>query len=244
MRTTLRRCININNGYAPYPPVAFPAPITYGALDNPPGVPLNPGYPSIIAASIRLTTLLDDMTFDNSGQPAVPANQVDRGGRYNVAWLIRRPRQNVPDEVDLKVLVYAGRSPTDTPSPEHVFANATTAPGQKLISIPLGGNPPPPLRKGGWIAFSRVIPPVIDPVSGQPTTTMYPTLDFYRVAGVNDDAADPLLVELESPIRSEGDPLPPAPPPANYLGTVVVFENLIEVFDRGMVSASGGMGGK
>jgi hypothetical protein len=234
-RTTLRRCIAINGGYPlPWQVTTPPTPF---AIPNPPAA-----YPTMIPVNIRLTTLLDDFTYDAAGQPSAPAGQIERGGRYNVSWLIRRPRMNVPDEITLHVLVYAGRSPTDTPSPEHTFPNAITGPGQKLIQFPLNGQPPPPLRKGAWVAYSRVIPPIPDPTNpmAPPTTTAYPTLDFYRVAGVNDDTAGQITVELDTAVRAEGPPPPLGP--VNYTGTLIVFENLLEVFERGMLSAQGGSG--
>jgi Prokaryotic N-terminal methylation motif len=258
MRTTLRRCINVNNGYplpwSPFPPVPpypynvplLPPPVTYPGpppLEIPPGVPPNPPYPSQIRTTIRLTTLLDDMTFDNAGQPAVPAGQVERGGRYNVAWLIQRPRNDKPDEVVLKVLVYGGRSPTDTPSPETAYALVAAAqPGQKLIQLDITGKAMPNLRHGGWIALCRPIP-VLDPNTLQPAGTTYPSIEFYRVAAVNDETPNVLTVETESPVKSEG----PLPPLGQYGGpgqpvVAVVFENLLEVFERGVLTASGGTG--
>src|SRR5205823_3823133 len=168
MRTTLRRCINLNNGYPlpwttfPPTPVPLPPPITYAVPDTPPGQPVNPPYPSQIMTTIRLTTLLDELTLATAndtvntpaqymqGEPATPAGQIERGGRYNVSWLIQRPRNDFPAEVVLKVLVYAGRSPTDTPSPETPYALVAPAlPGEKLIQLDITGQAMPNLRRGG-----------------------------------------------------------------------------------------------
>src|SRR5262245_101880 len=232
-RTTLRRCININNGYpnpTGVPPPAFPTPFPL-IPPAPAGTP-PPAYPSIPAAVTRLTTLMDDMTMSRvSGEPETAATgQIDRGGRYNVSWLIQRPKTNVPSEVNLTVLVYAGRPPTDTPSPELSFPNSIAWAGgdPKVIQVNLGNQPKPELRKGRWIAFSIPVGPPAVPVQ-----VAYPTLDFYRITAVNDDNPNSLLVELESPVRQYGQV-----PVGGYTGVAIVFENLMEVFDRGVVSAA------
>ena len=224
VRTTLRTAIS-----------GFPSRLYLTPDSTPPGS-MNPAAPyfpyppapahfSDIRKGIRLTTLLDDITFDaNANVDTAATLQVERAGRYNVAWLLRRERNNVKQEVHIHVLVYGGRAATDVPSPETAFQNSTTGPGQKTIQVPLGGQAPPNLRKGGWIAFSHLVTPVFGASS--------PTLDFYRVVGVNDETPGMLLVEIETSIKVEG--------PANsYSGYAIVFDNLLEVFDRGLVSSSG-----
>jgi len=54
-------------------------------------------------------------------------------------------------------------------------------------------------------------------------------LDFYRVASVNDDTPDMLGVEFESPMKSY-QVVPGSP------AFVIVFDNLFEVFDRGLIT--------
>src|SRR5829696_6738834 len=208
MRTTLRRCINLgppgNPGYPfPWSPLTMvppyplnvplqPPPVSYAGpppVEDPPGVPPNPPYPSNIRATIRLTTLQDDLSLATAndpsnnppqymqGEPAIPAGQIERGGRYNVAWLIQRPRNDFPAEVTLKVLVYAGRSPTDTPSPETPYPlKGPALPGEKLIRMDITGQAMPSLRRGGWVALCRPIVP--DPAAGQPPPfTPYPSIE-------------------------------------------------------------------
>jgi hypothetical protein len=195
-----------------------PRPINY--INPIPGQAVT--YPALIQPAIRLTTLLDEFTYDTSGEPAAGSGQLERGGRYTVAWLIQRSRNDVPAEVNVNVLVYAGRSPTDTPSPESAFV-ADSAAGSKQIIVRLNGQAPPALRKGSWIAWTMPVTPV--------NGVTYPVLDFYRVVGVSDEVPDQLSVEIEAPIKS-------------YVGAtytnraVVVFENLVEVFERGSVSPS------
>lgn len=225
-RTTLRSAIS-----------GFGAPTRlYQTPDStPPGImnsaapyfpyPPMPAHFSDIKRAIRLTTLLDDITFDANGNVDTASTmQVERAGRYNVAWLLRRERNDVKQEVHIHVLVYGGRAATDVPSPETAFQNSTAQSGFKTINVPLGGQATPNLRKGGWIAFSHTVPKT---GGGQ-----RPTLDFYRVVGVNDDTPGSLIVEIETSIKEEGGP-------GNYTGYAIVFDNLLEVFDRGLVSSSG-----
>ena len=67
-----------------------------------------------------------------------------------------------------------------------------------------------------------------------PTETLYPTLDFYRVVGLNDDDPNNLVVEVETPIKQQ----PPVAtnPLGRYDGVAIVFDNLFEVFDRGTIT--------
>jgi prepilin-type N-terminal cleavage/methylation domain-containing protein len=192
--------------------------------------------------TVRLTTLLDDMTFDRGGEPASYATgQLERGGRYNTAWLIQRPRNNVPQEVRVRVLVFAGRSPTDTPSSETLYPASASGyvngvdPKPNSVSMYLNGQAKPNIRKGSWVAFSTTANP--------PGGTPYSIFDFYRISGINDDNPNVLVVEFEEPLRTyETGTLPqPAayePGPTRLNGYIVVFDNLYEVFDRGVVSMS------
>lgn len=264
MRTTLRRCVDL-------PAPSLNPPLIPGySTSNVSGLGYDPGwrpqwmgviapgpappiaFPSIIQAVIRLTTLPDDMTFARpgdgsvnaiSGEPADFTGQIDRGGRYNTAWLLHRTRHDVPREVNVDVLVYAGRSPTDTASAEVPF-NAVTQPRQKNILIGLAANQPAPaLRRGGWIGFSHLVQannptPTVQGVPPTPLATPYPTLDFYRIAGLNTDNPNFVIVELEEEIKVAG----PTDQAGNYTGVALVFENLVEVFNRGTVTATGAIG--
>lgn len=200
----------------------FPHP--YYSLDPTDRTPTGVGnpYPPDTRMAIRLTALLDDLTFDAGGEAAAPTGQLERAGRYSAAWLIQRPDNSKYGDVKVTVLVYAARSLSDVPSSETAFVAQATA-GEKLIVVSLGGQAAPPLRRGGWIAFSHLVP-----TSAKGNR---PTLDFYRVTGINNDTPDTLYVETETPIKSEGGAFA-------YNGSAIVFDNLLEVFDRGVVSAS------
>jgi hypothetical protein len=51
------------------------------------------------------------------------------------------------------------------------------------------------------------------------------------VVAVNDDTPDQLALELESPIKQQTPLLG-----NTYSGSVIVFDNLFEVFDRGLIT--------
>lgn len=191
---------------------------------------------------IRLTTLLDDMSWDVNGEPSATTGQLDRGGRYTCAWMIQRPKNNIPHEVRLTVLVFGGRSPTDTPSAETAFQVSPQNGGgvfnyfdgidPKPNTIVVNGvQTMPNIRRGSWVGFSLLIAPQ----GGTP----YPTLDFYRVTSITDDIANSgkLALELEQPLRSYSTATIVGHNGGSFGGTVVFFDNLLEVFDRGMVSA-------
>jgi hypothetical protein len=250
VRTTLRRAISNPPNDAPNPATSFPRQAPYRPGPSiPPLVswnypfypqaggapnPYNPAgrpdpYQSLdFRANIRLTSLLDDITFDGSGEASAATNQLERAGRYSAAWLIQRSRNDVPTDVDVKVLVFAGRSVTATPSAETSYT-ATTSPGTKTIVMTLGGQAAPRLRRGAWVAFVLPIPP-----TPQTTEVAYPAMDFYRVVGVNDDLPDTLVLEVETPIKRQSPTAMGAG--GNYNGAVVVFDNLFEVFDRGTIT--------
>ncbi len=192
---------------------------------------------------IRTTTMLDDMSWDINGEPANNTGQLDRGGRYNCAWLIQRPKNNVPHEVHLYVLVYGGRSPTDTPSAETTFTGTVynyidgVDPKPNSVTIAANAQSTPNVRRGGWVAFSVLIRPT---ALGNVPTVPYPAFDFYRIAAVTDDISTngTMTLEFEQPLRTYSTTSFGGQYNGGTLtGTLVVLDNLLEVFDRGMVSA-------
>ena len=75
--------------------------------------------PTALQASIRTSALLDDMSFDLSGQPTNSGGQIDRGGRYNVAWLFQRPKQSARAEANMTILVFNSRPLSDVAAWAH-----------------------------------------------------------------------------------------------------------------------------
>lgn len=219
----------------------YPRPFTYDVTTGNANGPTILGFNQSVI--LRSTTLLDDMSFDQqTGEPSTLTGQIDRGGRYTVAWLIQRQTNQAPSEVNVQVLAFSGRSPTDTPSPEHTFTFAMAS--DRSVLLNLAGQPVPPIKKGGFIALSflsqRPSPPNPVPGPGGGAARFFaPTFDFYRVVATNEVSPTVLLVELESPIKNYTRSATQQPPATNTPLQAVVFENLFEVYDRGTVSAIG-----
>jgi prepilin-type N-terminal cleavage/methylation domain-containing protein len=213
----------------------YPLPFTAARRNFPPVAPAPYPWQGSLPQVIRNTTLLDDMTFDQLGEPAAATGQLERGGRYSVAWLIQRTTNAAQSEVNVQVLAFSGRSPTDTPSEEYAYTFAGNINQPNTVLLDITNLPIPPIKKGGWIALSLTVPrPPLLP--NGPPNGAYPTFDFYRVISVNDETPNRLVVELESPMNRYGMGTPTAP---TFTGTAVVFDNLFEVYDRGSVSAVG-----
>jgi len=156
----------------------------------------------------RMCVLLDDMSFNNQGK-AVPVN---RGGRYNCAFLLQRPKNNLRHEVNVKVVVYQNR-PVDTPVAEmYLGVAANLVPNTETITIATAGLP-----KNAWLLL-------IGPAS----TSHEPFADFYRVTGINGSS-----VSISPPIRQRklGG--------AAYSASVIFMDNVCEVFDRGTITPYG-----
>jgi hypothetical protein len=205
----------------------------------------------------------DEFSYDGNGEPSALSGQLDRGGRYNVAWFLQRPKNNIPHEVHLQILVFAGRSPTDTAATEEVFGafatdySPTIDPKPKSLTVQVNGAKPN-LMKGKWLAFTTTVQPQpLRPANApftDPRGVPYRAFDFYRIAAVEEIDANTVTVELEEPLRSYGGNVPDAatlqailpqwvptsanPPIGILTGQVVVFDTLFEVFDRGLVSAA------
>jgi hypothetical protein len=236
-------------------PIGWRTQIQYGALNQQyvagqVGLPVRCNlaatpFPGPYTPTIRNTTMLDEFSYDRNGEPSALTGQLDRGGRYNVSWLIQRPKNNVADQVNLTVLVFAGRSPTDTPSAETVFqavaANYLPLVDPKPKSLTITYNPNngrPGFLKGKWVAFTTPIQPQPAPPNG--TGVPYPSFDFYRIAAVTDIDDVTINLEFEQPLRTYDTTLMQwNAGTGNLTGSLVIFDNLFEVFDRGTVSASG-----
>lgn len=205
---------------------SYPLTFLTAMSPNPPVPPAPWQWGASIPAIVRNTTLLDDMTFDAAGEPAAFTGQLERGGRYNVSWLIQRASNATQSEVKIHVLAFSGRSPTDTTALEYPYPFLVIDP--KVIQLNVASQAAPPIKKGGFIALSYQVP---RPAGTLPANSSYPTFDFYRVVSVNDDSGN-YYVELETPVKQPSGVIP-------IRQMAVVFDNLFEVYDRGVVSASG-----
>jgi hypothetical protein len=182
--------------------------------------------PNPTLLTLRWFTLLDDITFADTGVPAMPAGQVQREGRYSWAYLLRRPRASVASVVDLTVVVYSQRPLQLTtaafqPVGETAYA-AVGARGSKVVTLAVGaGQRQPDLRKGSWILDASVVP---TPIGTPPVQSVTVHGFFYRVVGLTEVNPTTMELELETSLK---EALPQAG------GRVVVMDNVAEVFDKG-----------
>jgi hypothetical protein len=174
---------------------------------------------------LRWCTLLDDMAFSESGVPVTPAGVPSPlyEGRYSWAYLLRAPvaaQSTQAQGVNLSVVVYSGRQPALTNGGGLVGESAYVAvfdPSKPYVTVTW--NPAvqekPAIRRGGWICDATMpIPPATAPINGY----------FYRVVGVSDTGPNSMDVELQS------NPIAAANP-----GVLLILENVVEVFDKGVL---------
>jgi hypothetical protein len=225
------------------------------------GVPVTPGFarrslslsglvpgrtmPLTAAETTRWFTLLDDITFKSGepadGTPEVPAGGfVKRGGRYTWAYLLKRPRAYSPEVVDLSVVVYGSR-PVQVPGGENSYfaaSDTSVPPNPNILNV--YWNPAstdkPPFRKGVWVLDTTVD---LTPNPASPAQPwQVPRGYFYRVVGTTDLGLDTgtglnvTQLEIQSPLKAVLPPPNPAKPSPG-MGTIVLMEQVVEVFDRG-----------
>lgn len=164
------------------------------------------------AATIRWFTLLDDLQFKRDATPEGSPVQVRREGRFSWAYMIRRLKPDDPRALQFCVVVYQNRpvilsSASYLAPGEQAYPGAQFSVGQKTVTVNHGGNKPK-LRKGGWI---------MDATPGPEQGF------FYRAVSVKDTSANTVTIEVQTPFRFKTD----------KAGTLVVMENVIEVFERG-----------
>jgi hypothetical protein len=202
-----------DDGSGPSWPVfvdAFGAAVNFAPLGSSPLSPgitrVAPAYASTPPLAGRWFTLPDDLTFAPDATPAGGA--VQRGGRYTWAYLLRRPRANAPSVVDLTVVVYAGRD-TQAGTGEAVYAASGVKGSSGLLLSYAAAQGKPGLRRSAWLLDMTLNP-----------ATKRTQADFYRVVNVGEQAGA-LALEVD-------------PPLAEDVSSVVVLDNAIEVFHRGM----------
>jgi hypothetical protein len=135
---------------------------------------------SLFGPSLRFSTLMDDLTYDETGSGApsadlnpvaVPlptqtgnAGKVERQGRFNWLAVLQRPNADRPDEVNIQIAVFDGRAPGFAPvGQELVYPrdNGVTlvtglpqlvvfAPGSTAVRVYYAGERPP-ISKGKWV---------------------------------------------------------------------------------------------
>jgi prepilin-type N-terminal cleavage/methylation domain-containing protein len=199
-------------------------------------LPATGGPPNQLTARIKLFSLMDDMTFTNTGKASDPAanppqSAVIRGGRYNAAYLVQRQVNSLPHTANLTVVVYQNRPVADTPNAETYLATTQLTPGDTRVDFPKAGIPS--LRKGTWILITGFMQvPLGVGLPTNPGHQIYAYANFYRIVSVQDDGVNYHL-EVSPPLK---DNLPPQKyRPAglqSYPGNILAIDNVAEVFER------------
>jgi hypothetical protein len=209
--------------------------------------PLGSGGVPTVAGCLKWCSIQDDLNFSSDIDPASGSNYlglaanppafppvnglgtVQRNLRYSFAWMMRMPRAASPSVVDVSVLVFSGRSLdlVGFDTQEKAYTAVFNAPANTIsLYQPAGATEPPSLRRGQW---------VLDASVSTVTGTLSARGFFYRIVSVSDPILDPtnntyyVTVEVQTPLRQWPDL---ASFPASQ-GTVVIFDNLVEVFDDG-----------
>ncbi len=191
-------------------------------------------------AILRWCTVQDDIGFYSDGpnqglaasppllvQPGRQAGSVQRNLRYSYAWLCRMPRAGAPNVVDVSTLVFSGGRSLDLVgfgNEEGVYSAFFNTPGANQITINLSaGQNNPDLRPGNWILDASMAP------AGGPPTQLAGY--FYRIVNVsNDPVSGQMTLEVQTPLRG---PWGTSTNPVSGTGTLIVFDNLLEVFEDG-----------
>jgi type II secretory pathway pseudopilin PulG len=178
-----------------------------GASALSPGVTrVAPAYARTPALAGRWFALPDDLNFGPDATPA--GGSVQRGGRYTWAYLLRRPRADTPAVVDLTVVVYAGRD-TQAGTGETAYVASGARGENSLLLSYTAAQGKPGLRRGAWL---------LDVTLNAATKRTQAV--FYRVVNVGEETGW-LTLEVEPALQED-------------VNTVVVLDNAIEVFHRGL----------
>jgi hypothetical protein len=176
-----------------------------------------------INLAYRWCSLLDDLQFDGDGKPVLAGNFVERDIRYSWAYLLRRPKFKDPAAVDLTVVVYSGRS-LQLVLGERAYEGIRFDRTSRSVAVPWtgAGQDRPPVKKGGWI---------LDATMAYNDGTRWvpePHGFFYRVSEVTDGPGNQIVLQLETNPRLDSFA------GTNNYGVLVVLENVVEVFEKGL----------
>ena len=239
-----RRSIQFPFARLPLPPVTGP----------PPYLPA----PMTAGQAMRLCSLTDDITFSKGGDSLSAggaAGIVERAARYNCSWLVQRFRNNGRTEANVHIVVYQGRPAADQAWKETVYlierpstavnADTVVAPGANELTIITNGVRPA-LHHGNWVLISGLSTrPAVAPGTPPPV----PIAEFYRVTAMTDVSPNNqpnsrFALELASPVRAVVSPptvtstTPGGANPFTYAARLIVLQGVVEVFDRGTITAT------
>lgn len=171
------------------------------------------GFPATDVRRIReFFTFMDDMSFAKGNPGLQPP--VDREPLYSVAYTTRLPRANTTNVVELDVVVFRGRQIRlgggGTPRGERYFpASFGPAANQLSITWP-AGTPVPEVKPGQWIMDA--------------TLGTRPRGYWYRVVNASVVGSNSMELEIQGAFKGFS---------GVTTGTVLVMDDVIEVFERG-----------
>lgn len=164
----------------------------------------------------RWFTFQDEIEFDTLGGAKGWPNTVNRPGTYTIAYMVRRPRQDTRELVELTVLVYANRNITNYEGEQTIYngaggpsamgtVNATT------LTVDWTGQARPDFRKGTWILDTTWDgAPTVKTINGH----------FYRVESATETGATQFTLEVDRPLKAG-------------VNTITVMKNVVAVVERG-----------
>jgi prepilin-type N-terminal cleavage/methylation domain-containing protein len=161
---------------------------------------------------LQWTTLLDDMEFPRdvpfAGRPCPVSTPgaVQRTLRYSWAYMCQMPKAVAGGPVELSVILYSGRSLTLAGAGERAYS-AVFNPGTNVVSVSWASGPAPDIQTGYWLMDASMVP--------------NPHGFFYRIINAASTGTNSMDVEVQTPLQSNGP------------GTVVIMDNVVEVFPRG-----------
>jgi prepilin-type N-terminal cleavage/methylation domain-containing protein len=165
----------------------------------------------------------DDLTYDENGVP--PNGLVERRRQYSYAWLVRRVSSLDATQLNLTVVVYSGRALQSTPDVaaqgETAYAATFGTNGPNTVTItPGAGQDKPAVRRGSWILDATVTATLGNGAQGG---------YFYRVVDITELGNNSLLLELQTPYQAPSGP--------GVTSTVIVLDNVAEVFQKAPIAA-------
>lgn len=158
-------------------------------------------------------SLLDDLGYTSKGAADTTSAFVDRGGRYSWAYMARQPSTLYPGFSDLAVVVYDGRN-RQLGGGESYYTPLAASTGAESLTLTYSGAPPP-LRRGSWILDASAKGANDPPDLGNLHAFFYRVVDAY-------DNGSSVTLDLQTPLAAD----------VTATGTIVVLENVIDVFER------------
>lgn len=178
----------------------------------------------------RYCTLLDDITFAETGLPDTTSGAIDRAGKYNCAWLIQRSRNVTRLSIDITVLTFQGRPNSDVAGQERsaqIRDNTSIAGSTSLNVYYGGGGADLPVHRGEWIIVVNMSNPTDANFPLVPDSRRF--LSFHRVQAITDNGNQTYTVDLQQPI-------PKMPAGVGLPTHIVMMEGLVEVFEAGTIT--------